>query len=265
MSQFYYNDIRIDYNDRGIGPITLLLLPGWCEPKTVFMPFEALASETFRIISLDWRNHGLSSQSALPLTPEVLLNDVVSLIHSLEIEQFIPVSVAHASWIATDIADIMPEKVSALVFLDWIMTHPEPAFFQAINYIQDPENWVSARDSLFNSWLGGGNNTVIKEHLVKEMSQAGFTVWEAAGKAIAGSYSRYGSPLDRLKLLSEYHQCIHIYSLDRRDDYLFEQQKFSHENSFFRVKRLENARTHLGILEQPEEVYRTLKRFILGE
>ncbi|MGS0628975.1 MULTISPECIES: alpha/beta hydrolase [Photorhabdus] len=265
MSQFYYNDIKIDYNDSGIGPITLLLLPGWCEPKTVFMPFEALASETFRIISLDWRNHGLSSQSVLPLTPEILLNDVVSLINSLEIEQFIPVSVAHASWIATDLAEIMPERVSALVFLDWIMTNPEPEFFQAINYIQDPENWVSARDSLFNSWMGGGNNKVVKDHLVKEMSQVGFTVWEAAGKAIAGAYSRYGSPLDRLKLLSGHHQCIHIYSLDKRDNYLLEQQKFSHENSFFQVKRLESARTHLGILEQPEEVYRTLKIFILKE
>ncbi|AKH62323.1 MULTISPECIES: alpha/beta fold hydrolase [Photorhabdus] len=263
MSQFHCNNITIDYNDNGIGPITLLLLPGWCEPKTVFIPFEALAVDSFRVMSLDWRNHGLSSQSASPLTPEILLNDIVSFINSLKIEQLILVSVAHASWIATDIAEIMPERVSALVFLDWIMTNPDPAFFQSISDIQDPENWISARDSLFNFWMGGENNKIIMDHLIKEMSQVDFPVWEAAGKAIAGAYNRYGFPLERLKIFSGWHQCIHIYSLDRSDNYLLQQEKFSSEHSFFQVKRLENSRTHLGILEQPEEVYRVLKAFIL--
>ncbi|WP_445496887.1 hypothetical protein [Photorhabdus sp. SF281] len=100
-------------------------------------------------------------------------------------------------------------------------------------------------------------------HLIKEMSQVDFPVWEAAGKAIAGAYNRYGSPLERLKVFSGGHQCIHIYSLDRSDNYLLEQQKFSSEHSFFQVKRLENSKTHLGILEQPEEIYRVLKDFIL--
>ncbi|WP_231922046.1 hypothetical protein [Serratia ficaria] len=76
----------------------------------------------------------------------------------------------------------------------------------------------------------------------------------ASPLAIERAYRQYGSPLQRLAGLSPAPRCRHVYSLDRHEDYLHRQQDFAAEHRFFSVVRLEQARTHLGILERPEAV-----------
>ncbi|WP_268647566.1 alpha/beta fold hydrolase, partial [Escherichia coli] len=81
MTAFHSANMILDYQDVGSGPLTLVLLPGWCEPKTVFEPFIALAAERYRVISIDWRGHGLSSKATeMSLTADDLLEDVRQLL-----------------------------------------------------------------------------------------------------------------------------------------------------------------------------------------
>lgn len=49
---------QIDYQDSGSGETALFLMPGWCQPKTVFTDFATLAGAHFRVVSIDWRGHG---------------------------------------------------------------------------------------------------------------------------------------------------------------------------------------------------------------
>lgn len=79
-------------------------------------------------------------------------------------------------------------------------------------------------------------------------------LWRLAGQVIADAYHHYGSPLQRLEKLKNPPKATHIYSLDRNDEYLALQQRFALAHDFFKVKRLENARTHLAILERPQDV-----------
>ncbi len=263
MTAFRHGTLSLDYHDSGSGPQTLVLLPGWCEPKTVFAPFTALASQKYRVISLDWRGHALSDRDAgLSLGAQELLADLQQLLLELQVERFVTLSVAHASWIAVALAENMPQQMQGMVFLDWIMTQPEPAFFDSVQQMQRPEHWLAARDDLFTFWQGGIEHPQVKQHLTVEMAQEDYRVWQAAGVAIEQAYRQYGSPLNRLGELTSPPACRHIYSLDRGEDYLRQQQSFAANHPFFSVVRLENARTHLGILEQPAAVYRAVVDFL---
>jgi len=207
MTAFHSANMMLDYQDIGSGPLTLVLLPGWCEPKTVFEPFIALAAERYRVISIDWRGHGLSSKAAgMSLAADDLLEDVRQLLTALRLDNVITLSVAHASWLAVALAEALPQRVRGMVFLDWIMTQPEPAFFTAVSRMQQPQQWLAGMNA---------------------------------------------PP-----------PCRHIYSLDRRDDYLRQQQAFAAEQPFFSVVRLGEARTHLGILERPDAVLWAVEDFL---
>jgi pimeloyl-ACP methyl ester carboxylesterase len=262
MPAFHCANVLLDYQEIGAGPLTLVLLPGWCEPKTVFEPFIEQAAARYRVISLDWRGHGLSSKYAgMSLAADDLLQDVRQLLAALQVERFVTLSVAHASWIAVALAESMPQQVQGMLFLDWIMTPPEPAFFQAISRMQQPQEWRAARDALFRLWQGGIEHPQVKHHLTVEMAQEDYRLWQAAGVAIEQAYRQYHSPLQRLAGLGSPPPCRHIYSLDRSEDYLRRQQAFAAEHPFFSVVRLGNARTHLGILERPGSVLWALDDF----
>lgn len=165
MTAFHSANMMLDYQDIGSGPHTLVLLPGWCEPKTVFEPFIALAAERYRVISIDWRGHGLSSKaSGMSLAADDLLEDVRQLLTALRLDDVITLSVAHASWLAVALAEAFPQRIRGMVFLDWIMTQPEPAFFTAVSRMQQPQQWLATRDALFDFWQGAyatiGSNAI---------------------------------------------------------------------------------------------------------
>ncbi|MEJ5174110.1 alpha/beta fold hydrolase, partial [Erwinia sp. MYb416] len=70
----------IDYQDVGSGDTTLFLMPGWCQPKTVFNEFSALAAASFRVVTPDWRGHGKSSTDGQDFDGAALFADALALI-----------------------------------------------------------------------------------------------------------------------------------------------------------------------------------------
>lgn len=255
----------IDYQDMGAGDTTLFLMPGWCQPKTVFHEFAALAASSFRVVIIDWRGHGKSSTDGRDFDGAALLTDALALIGHLNLLRVIPVSVAHASWIAVDLAERLPERVPAVVFLDWIMNQPAPEFFSSIEEMQDANSWKNARNELYEFWLAGSESPDIIHHLKTEMSVSSFQLWRLAGQVIADAYHQHGSPLERLEKLRHPPKATHIYSLDRNDEYLLLQQRFAADHDFFAVKRLENAITHLAVLERPGDVLDAMLENLEGE
>ena len=252
----------IDYQDTGAGEVTLFLMPGWCQPKTVFDAFAEQAAAYYRVVTLDWRGHGKSSTDGEDFDGAALVSDALTLIEYLGLTQLIPVSVAHASWVAVDLAERLPERIPAVVFLDWIMNSPEPMFFTSIDAMQHEDRWQAARDELCQCWLANSDSPTMIHHLQTEMAQSSYQLWRLAGQTITGVYRQYGSPLQRLDMLPHPPQTLHLYSLDRNDEYLALQQRFAKTHDFFQVKRLKQARTHLAVLESPETVLTEILLFL---
>jgi len=245
---------QIDYQDSGSGGTTLFLMPGWCQPKTVFADFAARAVAHFRVVSIDWRGHGKSSTDSQDFDGASLVEDALALIDHLGLTQVVPISVAHASWAAVDLVERLQERASAAVYLDWIMNHPAPEFFTSLDQMQREDQWLHARDKLFEFWLAGSHSPTMMYHMKTEMAESNFQLWRLAGQVIRDAYLQYGSPLHRLERLKNPPKMLHIYSLDRNDNYLSLQQQFAAQHDFFNVQRLEKARTHLAVLERPQDV-----------
>lgn len=255
-----YGDI--DYQDTGSGDTTLFLMPGWCQPKTVFEDFTKLAAVDFRVVSIDWRGHGKSSTNGQDFDGAALLSDALTLIEHLGLTRIVPVAVAHASWISIDLVENLKNRIPAVIFLDWIMNEPEPEFFNSIRDMQNEECWQQARDALYEYWLAESDSPVMIHHLKTEMAESSYQLWRLAGQVIADAYHKYGSPLQRLEKLKNPPQATHIYSLDRSDNYLALQECFSGKYDFFQVRRLEKARTHLAVLERPEDVLEEIMKVL---
>lgn len=175
---------QIDYQDSGSGDTTLFLMPGWCQPKTVFANFALLAAPHFRVVSIDWRGHGKSSTDGKDFDGTSLVEDALALIDYLGLTKVVPVSVAHASWAAVDLVERLQERAPATVFLDWIMNHPAPAFFTSIDQMQCEDQWLHARDQLFEFWLAGSHSPTMTHHMKTEMAGSGFQLWRLAGQVI---------------------------------------------------------------------------------
>ena len=262
MPVLHTRDGDIDYQDIGTGDTTLFLMPGWCQPKTVFKKFSELAAVYFRVVTIDWRGHGESSTNGHDFDGAALLSDALTLIEHLGLTRIVPVSVAHASWISIDLVESLKKRIPAVIFLDWIMNQPEPEFFASIRAMQNEDSWQNARDDLYEYWLAQSDSPVMIHHLKTEMAESSYQLWRLAGQAIADAYYKYSSPLLRLEKLRNPPQAIHIYSLDRSDKYLAIQQCFYRKHNFFEVKRLETARTHLAVLERPEDVLEEILKLL---
>ena len=89
MTAFHSANMMLDYQDIGSGPhagVAARLV----RAETVFEPFIALAAGRYRVISIDWRGHGLSSKaSGMSLAADDLLEDVRQLLTALRLDDVI--------------------------------------------------------------------------------------------------------------------------------------------------------------------------------
>ena len=168
MPILHTNHGDIDYQDIGTGDTTLFLMPGWCQPKTVFNDFSELAAVFFRVVIIDWRGHGKSSTDGQDFDGTDLLTEALTLIEHLGLTRIVPVSIAHTSWIAVDLVESLKERVPAVIFLDWIMNQPAPEFFTSIREMQHEDRWQNARDHLYEFWLAESDSPIMVHHLKTE-------------------------------------------------------------------------------------------------
>src|SRR5262245_59894606 len=93
----------IAFDDVGAGDTALLLMPGWCGPRTVFRPLLADIPDHVRAIAIDWRGHGDSSPAAGDFGYTELLADATAVLDAAGVKRVIPVGLAHAGWAALDL------------------------------------------------------------------------------------------------------------------------------------------------------------------
>jgi len=88
MSEFTTRDgCKIHYVDSGSGSRVLVLLPGWSQSRAMFDRLTSALDGSFRTVSLDYRNHGESGQSAKGARISTLAADLAELLDHLRIQQ----------------------------------------------------------------------------------------------------------------------------------------------------------------------------------
>jgi len=253
------NGTRIIYDDVGRGEPVLLLMSGWCAPRTYYKDLIALCSSNRRCLVVDWPGHGDSQLPAKDFGEEELVEAARAVLAKSKVRRVVPVAAAHSGWIAIELRRQLGEMVPELVLLDWLVLKPPQEFMGALKGLQTREHWQEVRDALFKGWLSENPNAKIAEYVQKEMRTFGYEMWSRAGREIEKSYDRYQSPLKALEELERPPRVHHIFSIPKDEAFLRDQEKFAEEHSWFRVQRLD-GHSHFPALEDPQTVADIIER-----
>lgn len=256
---------RIYYDDRGVGEPTLLCLPGWCVHHTIFAPTVERLSARHRVLALDWRGHGRSPASEGDWGHPEMVADALAVIRASGAESVIPLTQAHAGWIALLLRQRLGERVPKMVFASWnpIVAADNPLaapFLEAMQALQDEDRWGATVEQLVSLWLRDAPAAVAAQ-MREETSSHGFEDWARGAQEISATYGHEGDPLQALGRLRPAVSALHVYAQPRAPEYLAAQESFAGEHPWFTVRRVE-AVSHFPTLEAPEESAEVIEEFI---
>jgi len=245
-------------DDRGSGDPALLLLTGWCSSRERWAVVAQACSARRRTVSFDWRGHGDSPPAPGDFGVEELGEDALAVIESLGLRSFVPCSASHSGWVAIELARRLPDRVAAIVHVDWMVAEPSAPYLELLERLQHPESWAEAREQLFTIWRGGIEQPAI-EAAIEVMREQGEEMWIRSGREIAGSYRRHGMPLALLDALPAPPRVLHVYGQPPDPAYLEWQRRAAGERDWFEVRRLEVA-SHFTMIEAPRALAREIER-----
>ena len=253
--------VSIAYDDEGQGEPVLFFMPGWCANRTVFQDLFPRCSRHRRSLALDWRGHGESGLVGGEFGEEQLLEDALSVIAVSRASQIIPVSLAHAGWVALKLRQRLGARIPKLVHLDWLVLDPPAAFLQVLDGMQSPEDWSQTVNQIFEIWLHGVENPRLIRFVREEMGAYGFEMWSRAAREIKANYVKAGNPLKALLGLSPPLPVLHLYAQPQAPEYFTTQQIFAETHPWFYVERLK-AQSHFPLFEVPEDMTAAIERFV---
>jgi pimeloyl-ACP methyl ester carboxylesterase len=245
--------LGLGFDDVGAGEPALLLLTGWCSSRGRWAPAAPLLARHRRVVSFDWRGHGDSAPAISDFGTAEMVEDALSVIDACRLGTFIPCSASHSGWVAIELARRLgPERVPAVVHLDWLLVEPSEPYMALLAQLQTPDGWPAARDKLFEIWRADDESAEIAA-AIAVMNRQGAEMWMRSGREISAEYVRDGSPLRALSALDPPRRVLHLYGQPASPEYLDAQERFAAEHGWFSVRRLD-ARTHFSMIETPEAV-----------
>lgn len=255
------HEITYDIHGDADGPV-ILLLSGWAQDHRLFKHIVGPLAEQHKVLRMNYRGHTDPLTYPEDFGPSDQADDIIGVLDALNIDKVIPVSTSHGGWANMEITERLGiRRVPQTVVIDWIMVEAMDQFVKSLQDIQNPKTWFNGRRDLFNHWIGISDNKDVKDHLDIEMASWGFDMWERSCRVIEEAYKHWGSPLKRMKALTEKRPIVHIYSQAAVDNYEDIQQQFADENNWFDFKVIPGD-THFPTLESPDAIVQHINGFV---
>jgi len=258
------NGVEIAYDESGFsdGP-AVVLLSGWAHDLRLYDEMLPLLAPNHWVIRVCYRGHGPSRDPLGDFGVEEQVKDTLALLDSLEVKQMYLISHSHGGWPALELADKLgPERVLCLMMIDQIMTSPPPEFASGLKAMQGKDTWRAARKGLFENWLGGSKNKAVHDHFKYCMGSYGHFMWGLSCRVIENAYQQHGSPMERMKKISNPPPIRHIFSHPKNNpEYRKLHEDFAKEHAWFSYTDLKGE-THFPDLEIPDTVVGELEDMI---
>jgi len=246
--------VRISYDDLGSpsGEPALLLTTGWCSSKERWSRVLERLAAGHRVLSCEWRGHGASDPAPADFGLEELIADALAVVDAAGVERFVPCAVSHSGFVAIELRRRFPERVPALVHVDWYVIPPPPPYRAVLEMLTSPDDWPAARDKLFSIWKAGSDDPGVDGALAV-MNRHGAEMWMRSGREIGSGYARVGSPTDAWASLHPPAPVVHLYGQPADPAFLEAQEAFAAEHPWFSVRKLSGT-THFAMIETPDEL-----------
>lgn len=144
MPMVKVNDINMYYESYGEGE-PLILISGNGGESSQWKEHASVFSKEYRVITFDNRGAGRSDKPDIPYSIEMMANDVIGLMDTLEIEKAHVLGASMGGMIAQNIAFLYPDRVKSLILTVTMMKVSSRAQYvcnQSIKHVQegsDPE------------------------------------------------------------------------------------------------------------------------------
>lgn len=250
----------IAYDERGAGEPALLFLPGWCGPRTLFNPLAERLDGTRRTLALDWRGHGDSKPADADFGVAELVDDALAVIDDAKANSVVPVSVAHAGWVAIELRRRLgPQRVPGVVFLDWMVLGAPPPFLDALKAMATPATTRAVVNQVTSTWIAELDIPALSAY-VASMAAMPDEMWARGARAISAAFSQHGTPLDELATHDRPPRTLHVYAQPSDPAFLNAQRQYAALHPWFATEQL-NASSHFPIFEVPDTIADRLRTF----
>ena len=252
--------VRVAYDDVGAGEPALLFTTGWCSNKERWSRVVELSARHRRALSMEWRGHGVSDPASGDFGLEEMVEDALAVADDAGVDRFVPCAASHSGFVAIELRRRHPERVPALVHVDWYVVPPPPPYRAVLERLTTEDGWPAARDTLFEIWRGGVDDPAIEEAL-DAMRVHGADMWMRSGREIGLGYGRIGSPITAWASLEPHCPVLHLYGQPRAPEFLEAQESFAAGHPWFSVQQLPGT-THFAMIETPELVANAIEQFV---
>ena len=211
-------------------------------------------------MALDWRGHGESKPAEGDFGTSELVDDALAVIAASGAEQVVPISVAHAGWVAIELRRRLGAQVPGLVFIDWMVLGPPPPFLGALAGMAEPSTTRSVVDQVTAMWLAGTDLPDLATY-VASMAAAPDEMWARGAREIADAFARFGAPVEAVAALAPAPSTLHLFAQPQDPAYLEAQHRFAADHPWFAAERLE-AKSHFPMFEVPDTIARWIEDFV---
>ncbi|MCT9870654.1 alpha/beta fold hydrolase [Paenarthrobacter aurescens] len=255
------NNTSLEYVESGDPSAPpLILIHGWAQDHRLFRLLEPHLRDHFRVLRLNFRGHDGSAGTPADFTAEDLIQDTVEFIEQLDLEDVRIASTSHGCWVNIGVQERLGAKgFGQAVVIDWLLK-PFDGFHQQIEQGASPDTVAAARQSMFDEWTEGTDSLDVIDHVQREMTWFGESMWMRACREISKSYSQWENPLERMKAVPGNLEVAHIYSQPLDPEYRKFQEEFAAGNPWFTPIHIP-GKTHFPTLENPESVAAAIKTF----
>lgn len=112
------NDVNLSYDDVGEGHIPIIFLHGFPFDKTMWAGQLDYLKMTYRLIALDIRGFGKSTDEHTPLNISLFADDLIEFMNKLDIEKAIVCGLSMGGYIILNAVKRYPERFEALILCD---------------------------------------------------------------------------------------------------------------------------------------------------
>lgn len=112
--QLKVNDIKINYNEAGVGE-TVLLLHGNSQNGRIFREIFRQLAQKFHVVAIDSRGHGLSESGEMPFTIEQFAEDILSFCHKKKLKNIVVIGYSDGANIGLYLNHLAPGLITKLI------------------------------------------------------------------------------------------------------------------------------------------------------
>lgn len=190
----FYNNAPINFQATGEGP-AVVLIHGFLESLEIWKEFIDMLSSEFTVIAIDLPGHGRSGMMAETHTIPMMADAVMAVCSFLSVDSFLICGHSMGGYIALELAERMPLKVSGLVLFH---SHAAPDDEKARENRERTINIVKLNHSGFIHQFVGElfaetNREVLAPTIEKMRNRAASTSPKAIVAALEGMKLRSGA------------------------------------------------------------------------